>query len=321
MNKMTERKMIDAVYGNHSLRIEGSERPDFKCSGDGIEDFGIEVTEFFNTESDARLLKIPKYAVELIKSGNYRHKDDIDEIPVKDVVYHVAATGQKIPLKGILRPVPTHSEVVQKCLAKIIEKNGKHTKYNKSFPAIDLIVGDTDSVMRFSAIQELLEPIFFSPNAEEVIKSPYREIYVITRKNEIGKVGVPLRGNLFLSETLLFTKVYQEYQDHTRGANTVGEYLQSLAKHLVDRFPMTLYRIENDDWSFMAGTTAWKFTYDQNIAISDMTYVKATEWSRLAPDVEEHELPLLLAQMVDKERKKAFACYDKVYIPIGAEEE
>ena len=54
MDKQQERKAIDAIFGDYHLTIEEGERPDFVCSRNGKLLFGVEVTEFFWTESDAR---------------------------------------------------------------------------------------------------------------------------------------------------------------------------------------------------------------------------------------------------------------------------
>ncbi len=42
------------------------------CSRPGMEDFGVEVTDFFLTESDARLERIGSYACDLIAGRDYR---------------------------------------------------------------------------------------------------------------------------------------------------------------------------------------------------------------------------------------------------------
>ena len=109
-----------------------------------MEDFGVEVTEFFLTESDARLERIGSYACDLIAGGDYRHKDDPKEIKVQEVIYRSASTGQEIPLKAIGRPIPLHREGVSSLLTKIADKNGKFPRYRQRVECVDLVVNDVN---------------------------------------------------------------------------------------------------------------------------------------------------------------------------------
>src|SRR5262249_47581252 len=151
----------------------------------------------FWTESDARLRRIGSYGSDLIAGGRYRHKDDLTEIKVKDIIYHVAATGQAIPLKAIPRPIPPHPLSVPKLLKTIAEKNGKVPRYQQRVNPIDLIVADVEMVFRFETIQQILEPIIVAADSATIFDSPFREIYLITRSAQKGVVYVPLRANIF----------------------------------------------------------------------------------------------------------------------------
>src|SRR5687767_14716538 len=131
MDKQKERKVFDAIFRRFGLTVEEGEQPDFVCSYNGVACFGVEITEFFWTESDARLRKIERYASDLISGGKFRHKDDSNEIKVSDVVYRVASTGQEIPLKAIGRTIPPHHVSVPRLLAAIAAKNGKVPAYQQ----------------------------------------------------------------------------------------------------------------------------------------------------------------------------------------------
>ena len=68
MNKHDEKNVLRMVYKESEYTIvDGTcEKPDFilKDSSDVV--FGVEVTEYFNTESAARLLKVPNYLDKLL---------------------------------------------------------------------------------------------------------------------------------------------------------------------------------------------------------------------------------------------------------------
>lgn len=44
-----------------------------------------EVTELYHSESDARLKKIKNYTLELLNGGDYRHKEDKENIKVEGI--------------------------------------------------------------------------------------------------------------------------------------------------------------------------------------------------------------------------------------------
>ena len=228
MNKQEERNALDAVFGKLVQTVDEGEEPDFACSADGGVRFGVEVTAFYWTESDARLRNIRNYASDLIAGGSYRHKDDIHEIKVEDVVYHAASTGQSFPLKAIGRMVPPHRASVPKLLAAIAGKNEKASRYHLRVRPVDLIVVDVEMVLRFETVQQLLEPILAAADAARVIESPLREIYVITRNTQKGVVYVPLRANLFAAEIALFSDVFRTLIRETGSRATVQEYLEAL---------------------------------------------------------------------------------------------
>ena len=123
MDKSKERVLVETVYGRSTLEIQETEEPDFLCSLQGNTPFGVEVTEFFMTESDARLCKIHGYASELIKGGNLRHKDD-KKIRVEDVVYILGDDpGDERTIRAIVHDIPPHYESMQYVLYVIEAKN------------------------------------------------------------------------------------------------------------------------------------------------------------------------------------------------------
>jgi hypothetical protein len=46
--------------------------------------FGVEVTEFYLTDSDARIRNIPGYMSSLFAGGQARHRDDVDALKVQN---------------------------------------------------------------------------------------------------------------------------------------------------------------------------------------------------------------------------------------------
>ncbi|MBI1348995.1 hypothetical protein GC163_22210 [bacterium] len=177
MNKKVERFCLDAVFRGASFHVTEAEEPDFLCCATSGFEFGVEVTDFFRTESDARLARIQGYATDLLAGGISRHKDDIDGIRVEDVIYMPSQTGKEIRLKAIPREVPGHMMTVPILLRLIAKKNQKHVRYADQITPVDLIVNDVDEMLRFEMVRDILFPMF---DQTELRCSPFREIYLLT---------------------------------------------------------------------------------------------------------------------------------------------
>ncbi len=280
------------------------------CSRPGMEDFGVEVTDFFLTESDARLERIGSYACDLIAGRDYRHKDDLREIKVQDVIYRSASTGQEIPLKAIGRPIPPHRESVSTLLPKIAAKNGKFPQYRQRVECVDLVINDVNKVLRFETVEELLAPMVFDGRSAIFLDSPFREIYVVTRNTRKGDVCVPFRANLFAGEISLFSSAYKQFRCEVGGPGAVGEYVNALAAYLVLRFPRVMHCTDQGAVCFVFGSVSWELTPEQKVLITDISCAKKNNWRLLASDVDLSAFPLKLRQTVDAERAETFPCYD-----------
>ena len=75
--KEIERKILELVYEVKQYeQITDSECPDFRIKNKGYNSsFGVEITEFYFSESNARLRKIPNYFSEIFDGNQYRHKE------------------------------------------------------------------------------------------------------------------------------------------------------------------------------------------------------------------------------------------------------
>jgi hypothetical protein len=100
MSKNIERRIFDQVYGKTpGWTVRPHESPDFLCRRSDIVILGVEVTEYFHSESDARLQRIPGYAKELLGVRRYRHSNDKNSLRVEKITY----------LPGAIRPKASNS--------------------------------------------------------------------------------------------------------------------------------------------------------------------------------------------------------------------
>jgi hypothetical protein len=81
-----EKKILQMIYKPKKyISIMKREEPDFELVLPSKATFGVEITEFFLSESNARLKYIPTYFNEIMDKKSYRHKDDRTNLDVKDI--------------------------------------------------------------------------------------------------------------------------------------------------------------------------------------------------------------------------------------------
>jgi hypothetical protein len=98
---------------------------------------GIEVTDYFQSESDARLKNIPDYAGNLLAQRKYRHKDDKLRLPVKRVTY--VPQGDKSrgrEIDAIMIEHPSLAERIEKLVRIVNTKEARYPTYVGKAPVV-----------------------------------------------------------------------------------------------------------------------------------------------------------------------------------------
>ena len=85
--KTREKRLINLVYADADYAsVLPAEAPDFTIKQRHADtEFGVEVTEFYYTEAQARAANIPDYIGEILNGGRHRHKDDLAALKVQRV--------------------------------------------------------------------------------------------------------------------------------------------------------------------------------------------------------------------------------------------
>jgi hypothetical protein len=317
MDKNHERACLNAVFGPVNLSVSECEEPDFVCGLANEFQFGVEVTEFFRTESDARLTRLEQYSTELLSGGNYRHKDDLKEIRVESGTWQCGETGKRRKVKVIARSIPSHDIAIPLLLQRIARKNQKFPRYSSQVAPVDLIVDDVNRVLRFEEIEELL--LLFL-DCDEVRLSPFREIYLLTSNKHRGIVAIPLKANVFASEIVSFGAVYNQYRRDHGGPNLLGEFLDALAIYLAERLPQVQYDSVDDLPRYIFGSTGWRLTREQKSEFMDMSIDDMRGAKKIALETEGRRLPDVLNHMLSNFRITGCASCD-LFFPIHGEKE
>jgi hypothetical protein len=210
MDKTEELGHVQAVYGEaRRFELLSRESPDFGCRRDGRAILGVEVSEIFSDESDARLRKVEGYVEDLLSGGEFLHKDDSKALKV-GVTTIIDPNGVvKAEVMGIMQQVPPFPRRVDLLYQLIKQKTRDLEGYAKRWPAVDLIVADQSGLFGFNEYREFFGPFSYFVDREPIARSKFREIYVLTRgKGE--PVVIPLRLNLFAEDAFVFEELLFE---------------------------------------------------------------------------------------------------------------
>jgi len=231
--KQREREIVELVYGSRGLfKIDDSEQPDFLARLALLDEpFGIEVTEFFQSESKARLDRIPGYVGELLDGAAFRHRVDHQDLSVgkgqilserKEVV------ASDVPM--IVQRVPPFRECAAMVAEVIRVKGEKLALAFHRLRHVNLIVCDRTNLLGNH------EPgSFYSLYCTELLTkslfgSRFREIYFVTRLS-VGEVFVPLKMVVTLAHLYFFNSVAR-CEDFPVRIDSVGEFMQAFASYL-----------------------------------------------------------------------------------------
>lgn len=180
VDKKKEEEILTNIFSKNDYTINSTEEPDFiLLKNDTKEVFGVEVTEIFLTESDARLLYIPGYFSNIIDGDKYRNKIDRKVLPVKNAtVYSAGIKDNPKDIKCIIRSVPSRDEVAKIIREAINKKNMKINNYKRKTAKNNLIISDNEHFIKSKS--DLYSSAFNFELVQTIIVSEFEKIYLIT---------------------------------------------------------------------------------------------------------------------------------------------
>ena len=191
--------------------VAESERPDFLLTknGHGAVPFGVEVTELFRDQADARSVRHPEYLDALFRGAPHMHKDDKKALPLSFMTITDPdgnVTHENVP--GILGPAISEADHRRAVAATIESKVARG--YAVEGGHVDLIVRD-----RYFPSGELL-PDEYSVTAllsdgvrAALVDSSFREVYLISISRAREQVVRPLIQLMLTERFFLFGKAIE----------------------------------------------------------------------------------------------------------------
>jgi hypothetical protein len=210
--KKRERDIVRFVYGSRAFfSVDQNERPDFLIRASaGERAFGVEVTEFFQSESQARLDRIPGYATDLLAGDGVRHKTDrqhliVDKIDIKTETGELRHAG----VPAIIQTVPSLNARAHLVAEIIRSKSQKLEDARGKLQHVNLIISDRTN------LAGLIEPSSFYQYycTEELVQalfaSCFREVYYVTKFSS-RQAFFPLKMVTTVAQLFFFDALVRE---------------------------------------------------------------------------------------------------------------
>jgi hypothetical protein len=233
VKKARERRVFDMVYGDRPrLEIVDSEHPDFLVRlRNELPHFGVEVAEFYHSESEARLQRIPGYVGDLLDRGEFRHKDDkcaltLDNVNILTPDNQVKAAG----IKTIIQQVPTLTDCAGMVVDLVRDKDAKLRDAFNWLSHVNLVVCDRTGLLGHLDPSAFYNLYCLAPLKAALFSCRFREVFFVTRFSN-GWSYLPLKMLILLAELYFFQAVLKkpEYRDC---ADSVREVVKLFASYL-----------------------------------------------------------------------------------------
>jgi hypothetical protein len=230
--KARERDVFDSVYAIRApALVVPSERPDFIVrQTQQSSEFGVEVAEFFDSEVEARLRRLPGYVSHLLDGGVFKHKKDRHELTVDKVSLTDAdgnVTHADIP--AIIRRVPPLASCSEMVAEIVRLKSAKLNPGSGAINHMNLIIADRTHLLGSLDAASFYRVYCGSALRQAVLGTNFREVYFITSFKS-GPVFIPLKLLIVLAGLYVFQSVVAQRHDHE--IDTAADLMRLFARYL-----------------------------------------------------------------------------------------
>src|SRR5437879_3899691 len=193
--------------------IRHGDRPDFVLrQSASTTEFGVEVTELYETEADARVQQHPSYVPDLLAGKPHMHKDDLSLLKVEKVQIHDKDGNLKAAdLPAIIRPALSPEEHAKAILELLRRKSAQADGYRQDLSHINLLIVDRLTSQRLGGGAYRSNELLVPKLKEALVASPFREVFLVST-NDAWRVYRPLQMLLLLESFELFLGALESFE-------------------------------------------------------------------------------------------------------------
>jgi len=230
--RVNEWSILRTVYDvSQFSEVRETERPDFLMMRNerDAHAFGVEVTELFANQADARAVNHPDYLPALFAGAPHMHKDDPRLLPVARMrLTDSDGNLKQEDLPGILTRTPSNAEHRRSLAAVIGAKSSRG--YRVEDGHVNLIIRDRFFLSGETLNEEYSVTDLLSDGIREaLIQSPFREVFLISVAHNGQQVVRPL-NQLMLAERFFFFGKALEATINRPDMGGRSEYVQAFAE-------------------------------------------------------------------------------------------
>jgi hypothetical protein len=277
--KQNEQDVLTLVYNESEYaEIISSENPDFQIRHNGQDSyFGVEITEFYFSESSARMRNIPNYFNEIIDHNRYRHKKDRKILEVHNFTITSADGTPKGKARGILHELPQPDQYANMIADVITTKNTRISEYERNLTHVNLIILDTGYRLQLARVGDFYKYFFTAAVKTALYASEFREIFIVTILEESRKVYIPLKMILLLADFYLFTELTMDYPWETtedssppssEPSDPISNIMRMFSRYIKAKTDKVYFRNERGQIEVIFGNSGLIFAKD-DVTIND----------------------------------------------------
>ena len=268
-----ERIILSMVYDlSRFASVIQRECPDFSLRYASVDQaFGVEVTELYYSESNARTHNIPRYTTDLLAGGDHRHRDDRAVLQVGRInILARDGTEKASDVPAILQKIPPIEAYARK-LADVIEhKNSKLPEYIRGdLSHVNLIVMDREDRLHMAPPETLYEYLFVPEINKVLSHTDFREVYLVTRVAPDRRICIPLRMVLLVSELYLFHGMLRERHPTLKFSSMQAELLLFAAFARMRGLEVGIAHTKQGEIELILGNSGVRMGEDLKIGIFD----------------------------------------------------
>jgi hypothetical protein len=187
MKAERERAGLDQVYRAHEFEsLQHGDRPDFVLRHRGADTaFGVEVTELYETEADARVELHPGYIPDLLAGGRHMHRQDplvlkVEKVQLQDKDGNLKAAD----LPAIIRKIPSAHEHARAIAELLRRKTQQAAGYRQDLSHVNLLIVDHLRAQRRPGDTYPTNELLVPDLKEALVVSPFREVFLVSMDND-----------------------------------------------------------------------------------------------------------------------------------------
>ncbi len=216
MKKEREFQILSSVLGaGPTASIVPSENPDFRVRPQGRNrEFGAEITEFYPSESHARVQNRPGYVSQILDSGEYIHRDDQAMFPVGPAQLYAADGTPKGSITGIFTEILPPADYFAKVSSLIDRKNARYHDYAEGLSHVILVIHDNSLTLSKFDSATFSTLFYASDIAKSIAQCGFSEVYLVTRFRDFPQRRcVPAKALLFFQLIYAYLHGARVYQN------------------------------------------------------------------------------------------------------------